>query len=186
MAENLSISAGIASRYSTALFELMQSEGMLGELEKEISALQQIVKDSEDLRVLLGSPIYTRDDARKGIVEIANRMGLSNLFTNTLALLATKRRLFALPLILDQMEEMISDHKGIIPAEVLSAHELNDDEINRITDALKSRAGKDIKLDIKIDPDLIGGMVVRLGSKMVDSSIKSKLMNMKYAMQEVE
>ncbi len=186
MAENLSISAGIASRYSTALFELMLSEGMLGELEREIAALQQIFKDSEDLRVLIGSPIYTRDDARKGIVEIATRMGLSSLFTNTLALLATKRRLFALPLILDQLEQMISDHKGIIQAEVLSAHDLTGNEIDRITDALKSKAGKDIKLDIKIDPSLIGGMVVRLGSRMIDSSIKSKLMNMKYAMQEVE
>ena len=117
MAENLSISAGIASRYSTALFELMLSEDMLEELENEIAALQRVYKDSEDLRVLIGSPIYTRDDARKGIVEIATRMGLSSLFTNTLALLATKRRLFALPLILDQLEQKISDHKGIIHAE---------------------------------------------------------------------
>ena len=186
MAENLSISAGIASRYSTALFELMLSENMLEELENEIAALQQVFNDSEDLRVLIGSPIYTRDDARKGIVEIATRMGLSSLFTKTLALLATKRRLFALPLILDQLEQKISDHKGIIQAEIHSAHDLTDDEIDRITDALKSNAGKDIKLDIKIDPGLIGGMVVRLGSRMIDSSIKSKLMNMKYAMQEVE
>ena len=186
MAENLSISAGIASRYSTALFELMLSEGKLEELAKEIAALQQVFKESEDLRVLIGSPIYTRDEARKGIVEIAARMGLSNLFTNTLALLATKRRLFALPLILDQLAEMLSDHQGIIHAEVCSAHDLTDEEIDRITGALKAKAGKDIKLDIKIDPGLIGGMVVRLGSRMIDSSIKSKLMNMKYAMQEVE
>ena len=186
MAENLSISAGIASRYSTALFELMLSEGMLEELENEIVALQTVIKDSKDLRVLIGSPIYTRDDARKGIVEIATRIGLSNLFKNTLALLATKRRLFALPLILDQLEQMISDHNGILHAEVRSAHNLSEDEIARITDALRGKAGKDIKLDIIIDPSLIGGMVVRLGSRMIDSSIKSKLMNMKYAMQEVE
>ena len=82
MAENLSISAGISSRYSTALFELMLEEGMLEELEGEIAALQQVIKDSEDIRVLIASPIYTRDDARRGIVEIATRMGLSNLFTN--------------------------------------------------------------------------------------------------------
>lgn len=186
MAENLSISAGISSRYSTALFELMLEEGMLEVLEREIVALQQVIKDSEDLRVLIASPIYTRDDARRGIVEIATRMGLSNLFTNTLALLATKRRLFALPLILEQLEKMISEHKGIVPAEILSAHELSDDELDKITEALKQKAGKDIKLEVKFDPSLIGGMVVRLGSRMIDSSIKSKLMNMKYAMQEVE
>ena len=81
---------------------------------------------------------------------------------------------------------MISEHKGIVPAEILSAHELSDDELDRITEALKQKAGKDIKLEVKFDPGLIGGMVVRLGSRMIDSSIKSKLMNMKYAMQEVE
>ncbi len=186
MAENLSISAGIASRYSTALFELMLEEGMIEQLEKEITELHVVISESDDLRVLIESPIYTRDEARKGMVEIATRMGLSKIFTNTLALLATKRRLFALPLILDQLDQMISNHKGIVPAEVLSAHDLSDDEINRISDALQNKAGKAIKLDIKIDPSLIGGMVVRLGSRMIDSSIKSKLMNMKYAMQEVE
>ena len=186
MAENLSISAGVASRYASALYELARSENQLDALEKDMVVLQEALDGSDDFQRFLTSPIYTRDEARTGVMEVANYLGLGVYVKNTLGLMAAKRRLFALPLVLKEIRKRIDDQKGIVSAVVVVAHDLAEDERQRLIEVLAAGVGKEVKPEIRIDPSLIGGMKVSVGSRMIDSSIRTKLLNMKNAMQEVE
>ena len=186
MSQNESFSAGIATRYSVALFELACETGDLDRLSADVVTLRDTLAESADLRTLVQSPIYTREEATRAVSEITRRMDLSTNVQNTVALMATKRRLFTLPFVFDKIDELIDEYKGVITAEVISAQKLTEQELERVTQVLQKKTGKEIKLSIKIDPGLIGGLVTRLGSRMVDGSIRTKLSNIKSVMQEVE
>jgi F-type H+-transporting ATPase subunit delta len=185
VSETASISSGIASRYATALFDLAKEAKGLKTLETDLDAVEAALKESADLRDLIASPVYTRGDQQAAVAAIAKKMGLSDLVANTLALMAQKRRLFVLPQFVAVMNEMISVEKGEITADVTAATKLTAAQAKSLAETLKKRVGKDVKLKTTVDESLIGGLVVKLGSTMIDTSIKAKLAALQNAMKEV-
>ena len=185
MVETVSMSAGIASRYAQAVFELADESDSLDVLERDAAALRDAISGSADLRTLINSPVYGREDMTRAIVEIAEQMGLSASLKNALALMAMKRRLPALPAVLARIEVLVDERKGVVKAEVVSARELSAEEIEQLSELLGRKAGREVKIDRSVDPSLLGGLVAKMGSKMVDSSVKSRLSHLKNAMHEV-
>ena len=185
MSETASISTGIAGRYAAAIFELAKDAGGLASLETDVDALDGALSESPDLRDMIGSPLVSRDDQGRAIGAIAARMGLSPMVTNALALMAQKRRLFVLPQLVTQLRDRIAAEKGEVTADVASATPLSADQTATLIAALKARVGRDVKLKATVDESLIGGLVVKLGSTMIDTSIRAKLAALKNAMKEV-
>lgn len=186
MTESVSVSSGIASRYATALFELSLEENDINSISSDIAALREVDDAGDEFNALITSPIYSRDEMSAAISAIAMRVGLSQLMCNTLALMAAKRRLFVLPIMLDQLEAMVDDHRGVVTAEIVVAKELSEEELASLKDTLRGSSGKDVRFAVKIDESLIGGISARLGSRLVDASIKTKLANLKNALREVQ
>lgn len=185
MSEPASISLGIAARYASALFDLAKEGGALKELETDATALTETLAASEDLRNVIASPVVSREDQGKVIAAIAEKLGLSTLMSNTLALMADKRRLFVLPQFVTQLADMIAEEKGEVTAEVTAARALTAAQSKKLAETLKARVGKTVKLKTTVDESLIGGLVVKLGSTMIDTSVKAKLAALQNAMKEV-
>ncbi len=185
MAEALSITQGIAARYATALFELAREGGTLKALEADTQALTTALAGSPDLGAMIASPVISRADQAAAIAAIAAKMGLSDLVANTLSLMAAKRRLFALPQVLAELAAMIAAEKGEMTADVTSATALSAAQSKKLAETLKAKVGKTVKLNATVDESLIGGLIVRLGSIMIDTSVKSKLAGLQNAMKEV-
>ena len=185
MSETASISTGIAQRYASAVFEIAKEAKNVKEIEGDLDNLAQALADSDDFRNLIHSPIYTRDQQGAAITAIAKKMGLSGTMTNTLALMATKRRLFVVPQLVKALRELIAEDKGEVTAEVTSAKALTKAQSDKLAKTLKAQTGKDVSLQATVDESLIGGLIVKVGSKMIDTSIRSKLANLQNAMKEV-
>lgn len=186
MSEPASISAGIAGRYATAVFELAKEAKGLAALEADVAALAQALKDSADLRQVIASPVVSREDQGRAMAALAAKMGLSPTVANTLALMAANRRLFVLPQLLSALAGMIAEEKGEVTAEVTAAAELTNAQAEKLAATLKKTVGKTVKLNTTVDESLIGGLVVKVGSKMIDTSIRSKLASLQNVMKEVE
>ena len=185
MSESASISSGIAARYATALFELAKESKAIKALEGDIDALDAALAGSAEFKDLISSPVYTREDQGKAVTAIAVKMGLSDLSAHTLALMASKRRLFVLPQLLTVLRDMISVEKGEVTAEVTAPSRLSAAQAKELAATLKARVGKEVKLKTTVDESLIGGLVVKLGSTMIDTSVKARLAALQNAMKEV-
>ncbi len=185
MSEPASISTGIAARYATAMFELAQEGGALDALEADVSALKAAMAESADLSDLISSPIYGRDETQTAIGSVADAMGLNAVTGNTLRLMAQKRRLFVLPALLRELRKRIAEHKGEVTADVVSAKALTQAQSDKLQKALSASVGREVQLNTTVDESLIGGLVVKVGSKMIDTSIKSKLSALQNTMKEV-
>lgn len=185
MSEPASISTGIASRYATAVFELAKEGKKLTVLEGDVDALDGALGDSADLRALISSPIYSRDEQSEAVVALSKKMTLSPTIANTLSLMAEKRRLFVLPQLISVLRDLIAEEKGEITADVTAANALTKAQQTKLAKTLKSSVGKDVNINLVVDETLIGGLIVKVGSQMIDTSIKSKLGNLQNAMKEV-
>ena len=185
MSESASISTGIAARYATAVFELAKDGKEIDGLEKDIDALDAALADSADFRGLIHSPVYSRDEQGAAVSAIAEKMGLSGTVTNTLKLMASKRRLFVVPQLVASLRSLIADEKGEVTADVRAATALTADQEQKLAATLKSSVGKDVKMNVTVDESLIGGLIVKVGSKMIDTSIASKLAALQNTMKEV-
>ncbi|MGR3511247.1 MAG: F0F1 ATP synthase subunit delta [Paracoccaceae bacterium] len=185
MSESASISSGIAARYASAVFELVKEAKDLPSLEQDIDALDAAISDSSDFRDLIHSPIYSRDAQSDAIAAVATKMGLSVTMANTLKLMASKRRLFVLPQLVTALRAQIADEKGEVTAVVQAATALSAEQAKTLAETLKGAVGKDVKMNVTVDESLIGGLIVRVGSKMIDTSIRSKLMSLQNTMKEV-
>jgi F-type H+-transporting ATPase subunit delta len=185
VSESASISIGIATRYATAVFELAKEAGDLTALESDIAALGEALETSADFGSLISSPVYSREDQGKAVAAIAKKMNLSQMVASTLGLMAEKRRLFVLPQLLAAVSARISEEKGEVKAEVVSAKKLTKTQETKLAASLKAAVGKDVNITATVDEALIGGLVVKVGSKMIDSSISSKLSQLQNAMKEV-
>jgi F-type H+-transporting ATPase subunit delta len=185
VSEPASISLGIATRYATALFELAKESGALTALESDIAGLGDAMAASDDLRAMIASPVVSRDDQSNAIAAIGVKLGVSELMANTLALMAGKRRLFVLPQLLANLADQIAAEKGEVTAEVSAARALTAAQSKKLAETLKVRVGKTVKLKTTVDESLIGGLVVKLGSTMIDTSVKAKLAALQNAMKEV-
>ena len=185
MSESASISTGIAARYATAMFELAAEAKALPKLEKDVDALDAALSESEDLRDLIQSPLYGREETSAAIGGVASAMKLQDMTGNTLRLMAEKRRLFVLPALLAELRARIADHKGEVTAEVTSAKALTKTQLDKLTKSLKAQVGKTVTVKETVDESIIGGLVVKIGSKMIDTSVRSKLNALQNTMKEV-
>jgi F-type H+-transporting ATPase subunit delta len=185
VSEPASISSGIAARYATALFDLAKEEKGLKALEADVDAIDAALTLSPELLTMILSPIVSRDEQFAAIGAIAAKMKLSTYVASTLQLMASKRRLFVLPNLLADLRARIAAEKGEMTAEVTSAAALTAEQAKKLSATLKASVGKDVKLKTAVDETLIGGLVVKLGSTMIDTSIKSKLAALQNAMKEV-
>jgi len=185
VSEPASISAGIAGRYARAVFDLADESRSLKALEADVAALTVALADSSDLRALIASPVATRDEQRRAIAAVAAKMGLSPTVASSLGLMAANRRLFVLPQLLAALSAMIAEHKGEITAEVTAATKLSKAQADALSATLSKTFAKTVKLNMAVDDTLIGGLVVKVGSKMIDTSIRAKLASLQNAMKEV-
>jgi F-type H+-transporting ATPase subunit delta len=185
VSEPASISVGIAERYATAIFAIAQENGALDGLEGGLTDLAAALDDSEALSQLTTSPLISREEQETAIVAVADKMGLDALLRNSLALMAQKRRLFVLPQLIAALRDMLAEARGEITAEVVSAKALTKGQSEKLSAALKARVGKEVSINATVDKDIVGGLIVKVGSKMIDTSIRSKLASLQNAMKEV-
>ena len=185
MSEPISISSGIADRYASALFELSSETKSLDALEADLDTLGAALNDSDDFGSLISSPLHTRAEQGAAIDAIADKAGLSQSTRSTLGLMASKRRLFVLPQLVAALKAKIAQAKGEVTADVTAAKALSAEQESSLAATLKERFGKDVKINMAVDESLIGGLVVRVGSKMIDTSIKAKLSALQNSMKEV-
>jgi F-type H+-transporting ATPase subunit delta len=173
---------GLAGRYAIALFELARDQNVVDAVSGDLASLRRAMETSADLSRLVRSPVFGAEDQAKALKAILEKMGAGALTIKFVLLLATKRRLFVLTQIIKQYEHLVAKSRGETEAEVTAARILNDNEINELKAALKSKLGKEPRLHAKVDPTLLGGLVVKLGSRMIDSSLRTKLESLRSAM----
>jgi F-type H+-transporting ATPase subunit delta len=176
------IQASLSGRYALALFELAREEKQIEAVGKSLATLRRGLAESDDLKALTTSPLIGREAASGAIVATAESMGLDPLTRNFLGVLARNGRLTKLDSVIRAFERLAAGHRGEINAEVISAHPLADDQIEAIRANLRTRMGRDIAVEMNVDPAILGGLVVKIGSQMIDGSIRTKLNNVAQAM----
>ena len=175
----------MAGRYAGALFELARDEKAVDAVKKDLEAFDAMIAESPDLNRLVRSPVFGVDDQLKAISAILAKAGISGIAANFLRVVTTNRRLFALREIIRGYRALVAKYKGEISAQVTVAEKLSDANLAALKDALKSATGgKDMDLNVEVDPAIIGGLIVKVGSRMVDSSLRTKLNSIKFAMKE--
>ena len=176
------IQASLSGRYALALFELARDNKQLDSVADSLAALKKALSESDDFRNLTTSPVIGREAAAKAVAALAASMGLDALTTKFLGVLAEARRLSQLPAAIRAFETLLSQHKGESRAEITSAHALSDEQVAALQKNLKTRVGRDVAVDTKVDPSILGGLVVKIGSQMIDSSIRTRLNTLAQAM----
>lgn len=184
MSRDLASLTGVAGRYAVALFGLAQDEGALEVVEADMETLDAAIAGSDDLRGFLRSPVYGRDDQTNAITALAKKARLNTLTSNFLALVAQNRRLFALEDMIKAFAALAAQHRGEVFAEAVSAATLNGDQTKALRHEIEAMVGKAVKLETRVDPELLGGLVVKIGSQMIDASLKTKLNRLKTVMKE--
>ena len=185
MAGENGIVSGMAGRYATALFELAVEANAIDAVKRDLDALDGLIADNPDLDRLVKSPVFGADEQARAIGAVLEKAGIGGTAANFVKVVASNRRLFALREMISGFRAMVAKHKGEITAQVTVAENLNDQHLASIKDALKSVTGKDVQVDVTVDPTIIGGLVVKLGSRMIDASLRTKLNSIKHAMKEV-
>lgn len=175
----------IAERYATALFELADTQGALDQVAGDLKALKAMVRGSADFKRLLDSPVLTRAEAGKAIAALADAAKFTSLTANFLGLLAKNRRLSTLLGVVDAYLGRLAAKRGELSANVASAVPLSQAQQDALASSLKTAFGSNVAVDVTVDPALLGGLVVKVGSRMVDSSLKTKLQHLKLAMKGV-
>lgn len=172
----------LATRYSTALFELADENKALDQVASDLATLKQILAESADLRRLVRSPVISRADQGNAMTAVMEHAGLSDLTKRFIGLVAKNRRLFALGGMIDGYLAELARRRGEVTARVTSAKPLSDAQLQAVTDALKASIGSKVLVSASVDPALIGGMIVKFGSRMVDTSVRTKLDKLQLAM----
>jgi F-type H+-transporting ATPase subunit delta len=174
--------SGLAGRYAVALFELAQEQDALDAVAGDLHSLRDLLHGSADLERLIRSPVVSRDEQARAITAVGERAGFVPLTLQFLGLLAHKRRLFALPDVIEAYDAMLSEHRGEVGAEVVSAVPLSDEQLESVRRQLTAAVGQTVKLATAVDPSLLGGLIVRVGSRMIDASIRTKLHQLELAL----
>lgn len=178
------ILSGAARRYAEALFDLAQDQGAIETVEADLQALARGIAASADFRAFLTSPVYGAEDKAKAIAAIGAKSGAAPLTRNFLGVVAANGRLAALEGIASAFQQRLALHRGEVSAEAVAAAPLNDEQTRRLRGEIERVVGKAVNLSVKVDKDLLGGLVVKVGSKMIDSSLKTKLNRLKSVMKE--
>jgi F-type H+-transporting ATPase subunit delta len=177
--------SGLATRYAAALFDLADERRILDEVASDLRQLRGMVQASPDLLRLIRSPILSREEQSKGIAALAEAAGLSPLVRDFLAVVARNRRLFAVPAMIEAFLAELAARRGEVTAVVTAAQPLSEPQLTALNEQLRRGVGSRVSIDVQVDPGLIGGLVVKLGSRMVDGSIKSKLQRLQLAMKSI-
>ncbi len=178
--------AGIAERYATALFELANEEGCLEQVEADLGSWRALLSASADLQRFVASPVLSREEQIQGIAAVSSAAGLSSLTKRFLQVVAAKRRLFALPRVITVLSARIAECRGERRAEVRVAQPLSSDQESAIAAALSAAAtGGQVVLEIQVDMTLLGGLVIKMGSQIIDSSLRTKLQRLQLAMKGI-
>ncbi len=185
VSENTGMISGVAERYASALFELASEQGVVDAVASDLSRFAEMIAESADLARVVRSPVFSAEDQLKVVSALAAAEGIYGLVANFLKLAARNRRLFILPDAIVAYSRLVSASRGEVVAQVTSALPLSDAEVADLKAALASTSGKTIRLDAKVDQSLLGGLVVKIGSRLIDTSLKTKLNSLKIALKEV-
>lgn len=185
MSDARSLTSGIAGRYATALFELALEAKKLPAVESDLDKVSDALEGSEELRDLISSPIHTREEQSGVMAGLAKKLKLGTEVSNTIALMASKRRLFVLPGLIAAVKALAAEQRGEITAEVTAAKALTKAQQEKLAKTLKKTVGKDVTINLSVDKEIIGGLIVKVGSKMIDTSVASQLSNLQNTMREV-
>jgi F-type H+-transporting ATPase subunit delta len=179
------IVSGMAGRYATALFELARERDALDAVSGDLQRFETLVAGNADLQRLVRSPVFSSDEQTRAVAAVLEQAGIGGSAANFIKLAAQNRRLFAVRDMIRAFRSLVARHHGEVTADVTVAEPLNAEHLGALKEALKAvTGGKDVALDVKVDPAIIGGLVVKLGSRMVDSSLRTKLNAIKLAMKE--
>ncbi|MGI9408339.1 MAG: F0F1 ATP synthase subunit delta [Hyphomicrobiaceae bacterium] len=185
MASNDALTTGMAGRYASALFELANEAGSLDRVASDLDGFAGLLDESEDLQRLVRSPVFSAEDQEKAVSAVLAKAGVDALTANFFKLVATNRRLFSVPDMIKAFRALLAQHRGEVSADVTSAVPLDDAQMTSLKATLKETMGQDVQMNTMVDPSILGGLIVKVGSRMVDSSLKTKLNNLKVAMKEV-
>ena len=185
MAQSSSPISAVAERYAGSLFELALQDNSVARVEADLASFEAMLNSSDDLSRLINSPVFSSEDQAKAIAAIADKAKITGLVGNFLRVVAKNRRLFAVPGMIKAFRRISADHRGEASAEVTSAHALTAAQQTELKATLKGIAGKDVAIAMTVDPSLLGGLVVKMGSRQIDTSLKTKLNSLKLALKEV-
>lgn len=179
--------SGVAGRYASALLDTAAEAGpsAIDQVEKDLDQFDTLIKESADLQRLVQSPVFSADEQLKAVTAILDRSGIGGLAANFLKLVASRRRLFAVQQMISAYKALVAARKGVVRADVTLAGQPSSQVEADLKQALRDVAGGDVDMHVKIDPSIIGGIVVRLGSRMLDASLRNKLNSIRLAMKEV-
>ncbi|MCL2715785.1 MAG: F0F1 ATP synthase subunit delta [Alphaproteobacteria bacterium] len=184
MAAEVPSVSGVAGRYATALFELARDQNMVDAVMADLANFEAVLGESADLTRLVRSPVFSSDSQSKALAAVLTHLGMTGISANFLKVLTANRRLFAVADVIRAYRTLVARFRGEASADVTVAKALSEKNLDALKAALKSVTGKDVALNVKVDPSIIGGLVVKLGSRMVDSSLRTKLNSIKHAMKE--
>ncbi|GAB4357227.1 MAG: F0F1 ATP synthase subunit delta [Kiloniellaceae bacterium] len=185
MAGGESIQSGIAGRYANALFELARESGAIDEVLAQLDAFSALLDDSADLRRLVVSPVFSAEEQSRALAAVLARAGIGGLTANFLGLVARNRRLFAVRGMIEGFRALVAAERGEVTAEVTSASALDAAQTESLKAAIKAAVGSDVRINAQVDESLIGGFIVKVGSRQIDTSLRTKLNNLKIALKEV-
>lgn len=185
MAAETTGASGLAGRYATALFELAEDDGKLDEVAQDLATLDAMLLESDDFTRMIRSPVISRSEQVRAITAICEAAELSDLTRRFVGIVAGNRRLFALPGMIKAYRDVLARSRGEERAEVVSAQPLSDNQVQALNEALKKAVGSAVDVETRVDPGILGGLIVRIGSRMIDSSLKTKLAQLRLAMKGV-
>ncbi len=180
-----SLTSGVAGRYAAALFELADGANAIDAVESDLKGIKSLLDESDDLRRLVESPAFTKDEQGQALGAVLDKAGIKGLTAQFIGVVASNRRLFALPGMIKAYSAMAAEKRGEMAAEVTSAVALTKAQRDALAKSLKEKMGSNVTLSETVDPAILGGLVVKIGSRMIDTSLKTKLNAIKYAMKEV-
>jgi F-type H+-transporting ATPase subunit delta len=185
VAQSSSPISGVAERYAGSLYELAAQAKAVFAVEADLGRFEALLAGSEDLTRMIRSPVFSSDEQFKAISAIAAKAKIGRLVGNFLRVVAQNRRLFAVPAMIKAFRQIAAAERGEVSAEVTSAHALTPAQEKELKTALKGVAGKDVSIAVTVDPSLLGGLIVKIGSRQIDTSLKTKLNSLKLALKEV-
>lgn len=185
MADTSQLISGVAERYASSLFDLAREAGSIDAVSADLDRFQALLEESGDLKRLVASPVFSAEEQQRAISAISAKAEFSGLVANFLKVVAANRRLFALPGMVRAFRQIAAEHRGEVTAEVTSAHALTAAQEKELKSALKGVTGKDVAVAVTVDPSLLGGLIVKVGSRQIDTSLRTKLSTLKLALKEV-
>ena len=177
--------SGVAERYASSLFTLALEDGAVAEVSAALDQFQGMIDESEDLQRLIKSPVFSADEQLGAIAAILEKAGISGIAGNFVKVAASNRRLFAVPGMIRAFREIAAAHRGEVSADVTAARALTAEQENELKAALKGVTGKDVSINVAVDPAILGGLIVKLGSRQIDTSLRTKLSTLKLSLKEV-